>query len=783
MITFVEDAVSSPVDFVALDKGTWGSTTMGAQVTATAGTGDYQIEMESNIPDWDIADTWGDTMSTDEAFDAFEIFGATIGNTYTINLLVPATADLDLYLFDFLGDDAQDSDAPPWSSTNVGPGVSESITFTSTISGQYLMVITNRDGGFGGYTVVPPAACPGLTFLFDDLPVTCPTPLPDNFDFFAEFGTHTAIGIRPPSGVDYNLNVFEDSTMATFIEGSSTDDLDLVTLNKSVWGGFRGAMTSAVSGTGDYQIEMENFLVSFAFPFTSVNNMNILEVLDAYEILGATVGSPYIIDLTVPATADLDMFLFDFFGDSAQNRVQATWASTNVGPGVDESILFSGTINGEYLLVITNQNGGFGTYTIDGNAFAGNFLTVNGLPKASGNIPPGQTDVTMEQLSLSASSGTITITDIQVDQTGTGVDADTGNIDLFDDVNDNGVFDTGTDLLLDTQTFTGGTLTFTGLAKTVTSGTPENLLFVADVAAGATLGNTLEFTLASNSYITCPPDAVSSSNFPIKSNTVTISTMIDGNITGTVVDEDNNLLKDATVELYDSTDTKIETVESDAKGEFTFSGLAAVTGYYVVVIMKGYNDKSEENIAVVAGQTTDLGKIELKTNAEIKGRVLRPDNTPFVGVKVQLLDKNGNVRDTVTTDDDGWYKFEGLEYGEFSVKILAQGYNTETIGPLTIDDENLEIVNDDLKMVPAGDGPGTGGFLEDWWWLLLLIVIVVIVLVIIMLLAKRRKRPAEMPPEPGTEQYVPPGEQAGPYQPDAYQGPPPQSPPQTPPQA
>jgi len=84
------------------------------------------------------------------------------------------------------------------------------------------------------------------------------------------------------------------------------------------------------------------------------------EVIDAYEITGMSAGSFYTINLDVPATLDLDLFIFNATGA----RINALAASTNEGAGVDELMTFTAPTTGDYLLVITNENGGTGTYTI-----------------------------------------------------------------------------------------------------------------------------------------------------------------------------------------------------------------------------------------------------------------------------------------------------------------------------------------------------------------------------------------------------------------------------------
>jgi predicted GH43/DUF377 family glycosyl hydrolase len=87
---------------------------------------------------------------------------------------------------------------------------------------------------------------------------------------------------------------------------------------------------------------------------------SVTEVLDAYEISGITLGAGYTIALDVPPTSDLDMFIYDTTG----GRNDAVTFSTNSGAGIDESITFIAPTTGSYLLVITNEDGGAGTYTI-----------------------------------------------------------------------------------------------------------------------------------------------------------------------------------------------------------------------------------------------------------------------------------------------------------------------------------------------------------------------------------------------------------------------------------
>ncbi|MFA6450191.1 MAG: PQQ-binding-like beta-propeller repeat protein, partial [bacterium] len=132
----------------------------------------------------------------------------------------------------------------------------------------------------------------------------------------------------------------------------------------------------------------------------------------------------------------------------------------------------------------------------------GRTLFVTGADKAPVGVDKGMSYV-MEQLTLSASSGSINVTAITTKLTGTNVAADISSAKLYHDVNDNGTYESGTDVLLDTKTFAGSpaSLTFTP-ALTVAAGTDENLLIYYTVAVGGTSGNTVGAGLIDSTYIT-----------------------------------------------------------------------------------------------------------------------------------------------------------------------------------------------------------------------------------------------------------------------------------------
>ena len=67
------------------------------------------------------------------------------------------------------------------------------------------------------------------------------------------------------------------------------------------------------------------------------------------------------------------------------------------------------------------------------------------------------------------------------------------------DVDDSGTLNPADVQLGTTQTFSGGTLTFSGLSFLISSGTPENLLIVFDISMGASVGVTVGCIIIDNS--------------------------------------------------------------------------------------------------------------------------------------------------------------------------------------------------------------------------------------------------------------------------------------------
>ena len=175
-------------------------------------------------------------------------------------------------------------------------------------------------------------------------------------------------------------------------------------------------------------------------------------------------------------------------------------------------------------------------------------------------------------------------------------------------------------------------------------------------------------------------------------------------IKGTVYRDDNRDkmingdepgLERVSVQLLDEDGKVLQTLDTDADGTYAFQHLP--DGKYTVRVVRSSSikdyDQTEDPDATVDDTSAvyDMGPgHSLQENVNfgyvpdysIAGRVYRDADKSgsytdgeetFSGVTVDLLDKDGNVVATTTTDKDGNYSFEKLPAGTYRVKVHPDG--------------------------------------------------------------------------------------------------------------
>ena len=173
----------------------------------------------------------------------------------------------------------------------------------------------------------------------------------------------------------------------------------------------------------------------------------------------------------------------------------------------------------------------------------------------------------------------------------------------------------------------------------------------------------------------------------------------DGNRSG-ALDTDEKLYEGVTVNLVDADGNVVATTTTDEKGNYSFDKLPAGT-YSVKVVQDGpiasleqtgdpdaTKDNSSEPITLNNDNpsTTDVNFGYVNNNS-LSGTVYRDDSRNgdqdgtepgYSGVIVQLLDKDGQVITTTTTDANGRYSFDKLPDGTYSVTVVKDGELADT---------------------------------------------------------------------------------------------------------
>ena len=190
---------------------------------------------------------------------------------------------------------------------------------------------------------------------------------------------------------------------------------------------------------------------------------------------------------------------------------------------------------------------------------------------------------------------------------------------------------------------------------------------------------------------------------PIKGD-VDFGYVANNTITGTVYRDDNRDktingdepgLERVSVQLLDEDGKVLQTLDTDADGNYAFQHLP--DGKYTVKVVRSSSikdyDQTEDPDATVDDTSAvyTMGpehSLQEKVNFgyvpdySIAGRVYRDSDRSksytngeetFSGVTVDLLDKDGNVVGTTKTDADGNYSFEKLPTGTYRVKVHPDG--------------------------------------------------------------------------------------------------------------
>ena len=152
------------------------------------------------------------------------------------------------------------------------------------------------------------------------------------------------------------------------------------------------------------------------------------------------------------------------------------------------------------------------------------------------------------------------------------------------------------------------------------------------------------------------------------------------------VEQTGEEIQGAEVRMLSNT-YNVTTGETNSEG--VFSEVVSEDNYNVVVEHEDYTD-AEVEMEVEAGEDNTV-TVQLAANAEasLDGYVFDSDNNELPGAQVELLSENELV-DSTATSSDGFYAFEELYPGEYSVNVSDDEYINESVEILLSLEERTE---------------------------------------------------------------------------------------------
>jgi len=154
---------------------------------------------------------------------------------------------------------------------------------------------------------------------------------------------------------------------------------------------------------------------------------------------------------------------------------------------------------------------------------------------------------------------------------------------------------------------------------------------------------------------------------------------------------------------------------SDSEGHFELGGMGAEP---VTITFQDRDHRSVvlPDVALMPGDTQDVGLVTLPPGGMIYGTVFGPDNQPVAGVTVMAADAMGKQMKRSTTDEDGGFEVTGLDAGTYNVMRLDFTLSLDSDNPASmmkdIAFETVKLELDEVKQVDLGAKDESGTLLE-----------------------------------------------------------------------
>jgi hypothetical protein len=374
----------------------------------------------------------------------------------------------------------------------------------------------------------------------------------------------------------------------------------------------------------------------------------------------------------------------------------------------------------------------------------------------------GSEDNLMTNLTLEVYGDSVILESLKVDLKGSPTQAkDISSVKIFHDVNNNGSLEPSSDDLLGAGIFQTGsppsaTINLDTSGFLISGWTPEKLLILFDINFTAIVHDFVGVSILDEAYFNLPIgtiDEVSNLNLPIETSPDSEILFPKGDITGCVVDENNESIDGASIALYNNTGVEVNSTLTNETGYFTFLAVNETENpHSIIVATSFYETVTLDYVNVTRGLKVDIGTIELKTNATIKGKVIDEEGKGIGDALVILNHEEWGFINRVNTDSNGEYTFTGVEYGNYTIRANATGYEVYmTAENYSIDKDNLNLTIPDITLIAISEPPQDDRDFGNWWLIIIIIFIVVILIVIYFFARKRGKKIEDYELEKATE--------------------------------
>ncbi|WP_270182938.1 carboxypeptidase regulatory-like domain-containing protein [Alkalihalobacillus sp. CinArs1] len=185
----------------------------------------------------------------------------------------------------------------------------------------------------------------------------------------------------------------------------------------------------------------------------------------------------------------------------------------------------------------------------------------------------------------------------------------------------------------------------------------------------------------------------------VSANATTLTNLsltgIPASLSGTVLDENGQPLKNAVVKIIDVNGVVIGTSAVDENGNYSIGGLKPGT-YRILASAPGTSapdvGSASTGVSLVAEQNRVVNFVLRLNPGRISGMVFdEVTGNPVVGANVNILDSNGLVIATTATTTGGSYLVGGLEAGSYTVSATKASYARKTAGAIVEPDQTTTV--------------------------------------------------------------------------------------------